>query len=463
MRIPQPSYKTKNSNISIIIIFGLLAVIIISMAQLISGGMEFKVTILLVGVIASGICFFNTEMALYLILFSMLFSPEFTIGGELAEGRRIIIRFEDIIIFIVFSSWVVKTALYEGVGLITKTPLNQAIKLYVFISLFCTLLGAIFGRVGLLSGLMYVFKYMEYFLVYFIFVNNIKEKEQIKRFIIAAFVVAFFTAIYATMQIPLGGRVSAPFEGQTGEPNTLGGYLILIIAVAGGLWSTISEHRIKIYLLALVAFLFIPFVFTLSRSSYIAIIPLFFAFFFLTDKKLILSVLIIASLFLAPIILPEKAKERVTDTFTPHPYYEETESIGNIEFDPSTSARISSFKYALEKWSEKPLFGWGITGVGIIDSMYFRLLAETGIVGFLAFLFLAYTILRYLYETLKTTKDPLTRGLSLGMIAGTLALLAHSIGAATFIIIRIMEPYWFFMAAIVSLSLNEKGLSGEID
>jgi O-antigen ligase len=463
MRTPKSSFEITDLNFATLIFIGIIFLVIASMAFLISGGMELKLIILLIGIIASAICFFNTEMALYLVLFSMLFSPEFSFGGGLAEGRSLVIRVEDIIILIVFSSWMVKTALYEGVGLIVKTPLNQPIRLYVFASLFSTLLGAIFGRVGIMSGLLYVFKYMEYFLVFFMFVNNIRDKDQISRFIIASIIVAIFTAIYASVQIPMGVRVSAPFEGESGEPNTLGGYLILIISVAGGLWFAISDKKIKTYLLAIIALLTIPFIFTLSRSSWVAAIPMFIVFFFLTGKRVLLVSLLLVFIALAPIVLPKEVKDRVTSTFVPDPNFKDTEVIGDIGFDSSTSARISSFKYSIRKWKERPVFGWGITGVGIIDSMYFRLLAETGAIGLLAFLYLVYTTSLFLFNTFRGSKDPLLKGLSLGMLAGTAALLGHSIGAASFIIVRIMEPYWFFMAAIVTLSDYEKGDSLKVD
>jgi hypothetical protein len=47
--------------------------------------------------------------------------------------------------------------------------------------------------------------------------------------------------------------------------------------------------------------------------------------------------------------------------------------------------------------------------------------------------------------------DPFYRSLAMGYLAGLVALLVHGIGANTFIIVRIMEPFWFFTAIIVLL------------
>jgi O-antigen ligase len=271
-----------------------------------------------------------------------------------------------------------------------------------------------------------------------------------------AFIVAIFTALYAMIQIPQGVRVSAPFEGTAGEPNTLGGYLILIISVSAGLLATLDDKKIKRYLIGVIALLSIPFVFTLSRSSYIAVVPMFITLFLFSRKKVLLAGLLLVLLVLSPFMLPDRVKERMTGTFEPYPGYEGTEKLMGQELDPSTSARITSFRHAMSKWSEKPLLGWGVTGVGIIDSMYFRVLAETGLLGITAFLYLAYRIIVFLYFTFKEARDRILKGLSLGMLMATLALLAHSIGAATFIIVRIMEPFWFFMATIFLLSRIEK-------
>ena len=46
---------------------------------------------------------------------------------------------------------------------------------------------------------------------------------------------------------------------------------------------------------------------------------------------------------------------------------------------------------------------------------------------------------------------PEDRGLALGFVAGTIGLLGHALGANTFIIVRIMEPFWFFAAIVVAL------------
>ena len=38
--------------------------------------------------------------------------------------------------------------------------------------------------------------------------------------------------------------MSAPFEGEIGEPNTFGGYLLLMMAIAGGM--ALGDARLRV-------------------------------------------------------------------------------------------------------------------------------------------------------------------------------------------------------------------------
>src|SRR5206468_12798917 len=46
------------------------------------------------------------------------------------------------------------------------------------------------------------------------------------------------------------------------------------------------------------------------------------------------------------------------------------------------------------------------------------------------------------HRAFATLADPLHRALAMGMMAGLAGLMAHAIGTNTFMLIRIMEPFW---------------------
>ena len=86
---------------------------------------------------------------------------------------------------------------------------------------------------------------------------------------------------------------------------------------------------------------------------------------------------------------------------------------------------------------------------------------ELGILGLCIFLYLLYQIARFLLETHRIASDNYVKGLSMGVFAGFITLLLHSIGSNTFIIVRIMEPFWFLMGLVVVLYHIEKNKQEE--
>ncbi len=402
------------------------------------------------------VVFIKTEFGLYLVIFSMLLSPEIgSGGGGLAEGRRIIIRSEDVLLLVVAFSWFAKTAVNKELGLTLKTPLNRPIMLYVVVNALATLVGYATGTVGGLGGFFYVLKYVEYFVVYYMVVNNLTDRPQAWRLVTAAFMTAMIVSLIGAAQIPSGQRVSAPFEGKEGEPNTLGGYLLFMMAVAGGIAIETTRVRIRIVCLALIALMGLPFVYTLSRASFLGVPFALAGLGLLSTRRRLMGSLLLLVLVASPVVmvlLPKSVVERVLYTFEPEAG-QPTVKLGRVAFDPSTSARLISAQQALEAWARRPILGYGVTGFGFLDAQYFRTLVETGVVGLAVFVWLVWSTFRSGVASFRTLANPEERGLALGFVAGLLGLLVHAIGANTFIIVRVMEPFWFFAAVVVALPL----------
>src|SRR5438132_851138 len=287
------------------------------------------------------VVFVRTELGLYLVIFSMLLSPEIGAGNsELAEGRQVVIRTEDLVLLVVAFSWLAKTAVNKELGLALKTPLNRPILWYVAVTTIATLVGYATGTVQGLGGFFYVLKYTEYFVVYYMVANNLSNRSQAWRF------------------------VAAP-----------------LIGVA---------------------------------------------------------------------LLPKAVVNRILYTFEPEAG-QATIRFGKLALDPSTSARFISAQQAFVAWTRQPVLGYGVTGARFMDVQYARTLVETGIVGLAVFLWLAWSALKSSLASFRMLRDPEERGLALGFLAGTIGLLVHAVGANTLTIVRIMEPFWFFAAVVVSL------------
>jgi O-antigen ligase len=398
------------------------------------------------------VSFVNIEWGLYILIFSMLLSPEITIGETAGAslGRGVTLRAEDFLLVVIGFSWFAKNAVNKEIGLFLRTPLNKAIFLYILACLVSTGFGVMDGKVAAKTGFLYVLKYVEYFIVYFMVVNHLKSTDQIKRFVFCLLLTCFITGIIGILQIPGGERVSAPFEGEIGEPNTFGGYLLLLGAITAGLLLKAENGRSKQLFIFLILAIVPSLLFTQFRASYLGLIVTCFVIGMLTRHRIIITGFLALALLLSPLFLPQEVKDRILYTLT-QPEESGQVRIGEIRLDTSTSARIDSLKQIMEDWPKKPIIGYGVTGYDFLDSQYPKVLIETGIVGLIAFLYLLYSIFKLAIRRMKDAKTPYFKGLAIGFFAGYIGLLFHALGANTFIIVRIMEPFWFFAGIIAVL------------
>ncbi|MBU1853381.1 MAG: O-antigen ligase family protein [Candidatus Omnitrophica bacterium] len=402
---------------------------------------------IVIGLMVSIVTFLRPDLGLLIIIFSMLLSPEIKVGS--IPGRDIVLRLEDFLLIIITFTWLARTAINKELGLFRSTPLNVPIGIYIATCIVLTLRGIILGYVIPLKGFFYLFKYIEYFVLYFMVANQVRTRSQIKMFIVAFILTCFITCIYANLHIGLVSRATAPFEG-AGEPNTLGGYLVFMLAILMGIFLYSTSKKTKFFLAMIGIFFILPaFLFTLSRTSYIAVVPMWFSLIIFGQRKVMLISILLLAVFLGLVFMPYPVKERIKYTFTARSEQIRPASMLGMELDPSASARIRSWEDIWKK-SEHKILGYGVTGFGFIDGQYMRILAEMGIIGLCIFLFLLWAIFKNGLDVFLMVRDKLFKGISLGFLSGFVGLVFFNVGANGFILTRIMEPF-FFMAAIVML------------
>ena len=228
------------------------------------------------------------------------------------------------------------------------------------------------------------------------------------------------------------------------------GYLVFMLATTIGLFLNERRRSNKWMLGILISTSFIPLIYTLSRASYLAFIPMYFALLLFSEKKKLLLTVLCLAILLSPLLLVSVAKQRVLYTFTQTPQPGQME-IGGVRIDTSTSARVKAWADCFRDFLKKPLLGYGVTCYPFVDAQLPRIITESGIIGLMAFLNLLWSIFRLALDRLKKSANPYSNGLVVGYIAGFIALIFHSIGANTFIIVRIMEPFWLFTGIMVLL------------
>ncbi|MBP1738534.1 MAG: conserved rane protein of unknown function [Deltaproteobacteria bacterium] len=442
----------------------ILLFVLIAFAMVIPALTPTKTLAVAGGVIIFVLSFVSTQIALYILIFSMLLSPEFIVGGTEGAtlGRGITLRVDDLLVAVIGFSWLARMAINKELGLFLKTPLNRPIAYYILVCVASTLLGALFGRLDLNTGFLFVLKYFEYVVIYFMVANYFKDRAQLKTFVWAMLLTCLIVSVVSMTQIPEGGRISAPFEGKVGEPNTYGGYLVFMMSIATGLALMQESFRNRITAFILVILFSIPLLYTQSRSSYLAAIPAVLSFLWLSKRKQWIPPVLLLVALLLPFMAPKVTKDRVSYTFTQGVGRPDAVTVAGVQLDTSTSARILSWEDAIKDLAQHPVLGFGVTGYRFVDAQYVRVAAETGFLGLLIFLLLLGTILRESYRVFKVSHDPFDKGLAIGFLAGFTGLLFHAIGANTFIIVRIMEPFWFIAAMVMMIPSLEKDRKGGV-
>lgn len=394
----------------------------------------------------------NTDLALIILIFSMLLSPEFKLAQ--AAERAVVVRLDDILLIVVFLSWFVRTAIHKELGLLRNSALNKWILSYILICIISSGMGILFGRLNATTAFFYIMKYIEYFLLYFMVTNNLKDRDQIKMFMLGFLITGLVICLYAIGQMGTTNRVSAPFEGQFSEPNTLGGYLIILFAVCISLFIYSPNLSWK-YFCGFLALLAVPpFIFTLSRGSYLAFIVMYLSIVFFSKRNRILSLsILIIAIIIITVFFPSLVnmmKQRIEKTFT-SPLFTYEAMGKSIPLEESAAVRIESWKEAFKRLVRSPFIGHGVSGVGLMDTQYPLVLGETGIIGFIIFLVLMRKIFNRAIYVFRIMQDPWLKGLALGFLASFIGLLIQAFAANTFIIVRIMEPFWFLAAIVVML------------
>jgi hypothetical protein len=399
--------------------------------------------IVAVGLLIAVLSFFRMSVGIYILIISMLLSPEFTVAQT--SAREITVRGDDLLLLILGFTWLVQLAIRRNVAVLKSSPLNAPILAYIGVCLLSTSLGVFRGKVSTLAGFFFVLKFIEYFVIYFIVLNVVPNtREQVEKFTTAIFITSALASLWGIWQIVSGDveRVSAPFEGAHGEPGTFGGYLVLIFALVLSFFIFWDGPRYQVIFGMLALIILPPLLKTLSRASYMAFLPMFVVLMFFSKRRGILTMFLAISMVSAPLVSQHLGEigERIEYTFE------------SGELDPSSKERVESYRTILTRfWPEYPFLGAGITGRGFIDGQYFRILAETGALGLLCFVWLLVRIYRMTLRTYRESTHRFDQAISLGFLAGFVGMLFHALTANTFIIVRIMEPFWCIVGIVAVL------------
>lgn len=414
----------------------------------------------LMTVIAAIATFKNPSNGALILVYTMLLSPEIAIGK--IPGRELSIRVDDLIIIAVFVAWLAHLAVDKERNVFVKTPFDKLLIFLTVLYVTSTSLGILFGYVTPLKGFFFTLKYIEYFLIFWIVANTTTDKATIQKYLWAGFITFVIVTIYAYSLFTVTDRVYAPFDSQAGgEPASLGGYFIIIFALLFSFMLHFEKGYQRLLCGIAIILLLPPFVKTLSRASYFAFLPMVLTVLFLTKQRRIqFALALLAGAALFPLLFPElytSMVDRVQYTFTGShlPGYRDVVVGGTKISDQSALERILSWERTINVYFKRNfmtmLIGNGVTGIRFTEGQFFVVIGEIGILGVIAFYWLQLKIILVSYKLYNIASDVVSKSLPLAMIAAIAGLTFHAITTNTYIIVRIMEPFWFLAAMVAVL------------
>jgi len=308
-----------------------------------------------------------------------------------------------------------------------------------------------------------------YILLYYLVINNIYSIDQVRRLIYTLLVSAFFVAVYGFYQYFYGVDISAFHWVDSKQfpdlkmrvfstlynPNLLAGFLVTIMAIAGGLGLSAYRIKVKLVFFGLIMVMGVCLVLTYSRGAWLSLLVVLVTFGVLYNRKLLwLLVLVPVVLMLGHDVFLERMLSIINPT------------------DTSTTVRLALWRSTLTMIRDHPLLGigWGSyllvyphynffvynCGNKIVHAhnMYLHIAAEIGIPGFLVFLTLLLGHIRNAYRLAIGFADRWGAGLMLGILA---ALLGLAIGGFTDYVlfnIQMAMIFWLLNALVVVVYLD---------
>ncbi|HEX6851244.1 MAG TPA: O-antigen ligase family protein [Candidatus Polarisedimenticolaceae bacterium] len=252
-----------------------------------------------------------------------------------------------------------------------------------------------------------------------------------------------------------------------GQSNLFGGFLAMMILIfVAVLLGRDLKFRVRLGYMALVAAMGGALLMTLSRGSWLALLLGLSALALLRGARAVAFVLAVA--LTAPLWLPEKVVERVQHTF------QGRQSTDDQLLEDSAQVRLDQWKALPTIVAEAPIFGHGFQSFRhrwaryaadgepkAAHSMWVEFLAEEGLVGIAAYLWLlgllGFTALRVWLGR----DGGLVRDVALGLMCAILCLALLDTSGTRFRNREVMAYIWVLGGALARFAVERRRKRGD--
>ena len=293
---------------------------------------------------------------------------------------------------------------------------------YSSVNLFMLLFGAayiwgVINSYAKISSAKSVLVYLVFMLSYYLILNTIVNKKQLWTLLQLLCVASLPCAVLGVYQYmnpeqltgwqdadmfgDIAGRIVSFFE----NPNVYGEYLIIMIMINLGVVLHATSIKSKILYLITLALNVLCIFLTYSRGCWIGVAVSMMLFLFIKHRKWFVAAICLG--FVALFFLPDSIMNRIL-------------SIGNLA-DTSTSYRMYIWEGIVHMLKDfwvtgvgvgtdafnhiYPYYSYGAIAAPHPHNLYLLILAETGLIGMVAFLGLTIILVKKLFVTVSNAKD----------------------------------------------------------
>lgn len=354
--------------------------------------------------------------------------------------------------------------LYDGSKNLKYSPIDYSILGYIVIN-FLSIFLMPYDLNIVLAGFRANVFFILWFYIIFQWIDSTKTIENL--FNILIFVV-FLISAYGVFQYIVGVPMpkaswvdSVELNVRTrafsiiGSPNILGSIIVLVSPLAIGMF--IIEKNIKIKILYFFAYLTMLscLVFTLSRGAWIVYCIGILTFIFIKDKKLLVPGILV--IFLAILFIPS-IQNRVAYMISP-------------EYIKSSlkGGRLIRWITGFEMVKQSPILGVGLGHFGgavaynyriantfYLDNYYMKIAVELGIIGFMFFQYLMYSIIRWGLVAINRVCDKKNKELLIASFVGISSVTVHNYVENIFEVPMMVTYYYLILACMFNLWYLDK-------
>ncbi len=428
----------------------------------------------------------KSYLFIVLVLIVVILYPKFPLLA--VSGSFVAIRLEDILIALISIFWLVGSR--KKIAEIKNLPLHRTIILFLMIGAIATFGGIFLSKTVVLSqGILHWTRRIEYLIGFFIAYDVLKNQSQLVMLIKTLLVSSFFVSIYGIGQkffnFPListtnsefakglaltlgpGARINSTFAGH----YDLAAFAIIPIIISVGLLTLKIKN--KWLLIINMAMIYWTMLLSASRITFASLFVSVGILLFLTKKytwMVCLVVIAIISIIGTPQLAGRYRELIVSHLISIVPTVSAQEESKAVDSevpdalkpaatpeDRSLNIRLKAeWPKALLAFKKNPLLGSGYSSVGLaVDNDYLRIMAETGLLGFFAFILILVRIYRNFFEIVKQPSSIS----SIFVISISLGLLSTLI---TGLFIDIFEASKIAIIIWICLGLSEKVKTWEL-